>query len=660
MRLLRLAPVVALLAFAPAAWAQLPPTNNAAFAPLDLPAPNAYRAADGRPGPAYWQNRADYEIAVALDTTAHRVAGTVTIRYTNNSPLPLDHLWLQLEQNLFRPDSRGTALLPAGSRWRGAFAEGGYTLGEVTVGYEGVRYAPQTLVDDTRMKVDLREPLAANGGQLSLTIPYSFISPEYGADRMGRFEAGAGTVYEFAQWYPKMFVYDDVNGWNAMPYLGQGEFYLEYGTFDVALTVPANMVVVATGEVTNAEEVYTAAQREALARAATSDTRVYIIGPDQVGRALPGRSGTATWRFHAENVRDFAWAASRAFMLDAASVDNSAGRRVLVMSAYPAEGLGDSENPGWEHATMFNRHTIGHYSAQWFPYPYPAAISVAGVVGGMEYPGIQFSGVDARGFDLFAVVDHELGHNWYPMIVGNDERRYAWMDEGFNTFTNVLSNLAYYNGEDADPAFGRGQGTEAPYVQATRSSVIVGMMQSPIADQPIMTYPDQQRGQALGVLAYFKPAAGLLLLRDHVLGPERFDAAFREYTRRWAFKHPQPADFFRTIEDVSGEDLDWFWRGWFFSSETFDVAVASVDTGDGASVIAVENRGGLVFPIEAEVTFTNGRSERVRLPAEAFYKSDRATVSVAEGDVASVRLDPDGELPDTDRANDTWSARGTR
>src|SRR5690606_25133815 len=471
--------------------------------------------------------------------------------------------------NLFAPDSRGAALQPPQSRWRGAFEEGGFELGEVAVTQGRDRYAPALTVDDTRMRVDLREPLAADGGTLTLTIPYAFVVPAYGADRHGLFEAARGTVYELAQWYPRVAVFDDVNGWNALPYLGQGEFYLEYGDYEVALTVPANMTVVATGEVTNPEEVYTAEQRERLARAMAGDAVVPVVAPDEVGRATPSRAGPTTWRFRAENVRDFAWAASAAFILDATSVDAGTGERVLVMAAYPHEGLGTPDDPGWEHGAAFSAHAIEHYAARWFPYPYPAAVSVGGVVGGMEYPGIQFTDATSRGFDLFATIDHELGHNWFPMIVGSDERRFAWMDEGFNSFINAYSSLAYFDEGAEDAVFGAGQGAQSLFVQATRGAALATFMQGPLAGQPVNTYPDQTRPQALGWLAYFKPAHGLVLLREHVLGPDRFDAALREYVERWAFKHPQPADFFRTVEDVSGEDLDWFWRGWFFGTGTY-------------------------------------------------------------------------------------------
>ncbi|HLA63641.1 MAG TPA: hypothetical protein VK610_04390, partial [Rhodothermales bacterium] len=302
-----LAALAALLLVAPAALAQtpapLPAPNTAAFAPFDLPTPNGYRAADGRPGPGYWQQGADYTIEAALDTTAHRVTGTVTLTYTNNSPLPLDYLWYHLEQNLFAQTSRGAAVTPATARFRGAFSDGGYNLGEVTVAQGGTRYAPALTVDDTRMRIDLRAPLLS-GDALTVTVPYSFVVPEYGADRMGRFEAARGTIYEVAQWYPRVAVYDDVNGWNAMPYLGQGEFYLEYGSFDVALTVPSNMVVVGSGALQNANEVWNEAQRARLQEAATSDAVVHIVPPNEVG--TDRRGATATWRFRIENSRDFA------------------------------------------------------------------------------------------------------------------------------------------------------------------------------------------------------------------------------------------------------------------------------------------------------------------------------------------------------------------
>ncbi len=659
----RLFLALALLAAAPAALAQgvLPArpttTNDSVFAPLPLPTPNATRSADGRPGPAYWQNRNDYRIEARLDTVAHEITGTVRLTYTNNSPEALDYLWFHLEQNLFAPASRGALRTPPTSRWRGSFADGGFRLGGVTAGGRDV--TPHG--DDTRMRIDLPTPVAANGGTVEVTVPYSFVVPEYGADRMGRLETAQGTVYEIAQWYPRVAVYDDVSGWNALPYLGQGEFYLGYGDFEYAVTVPAGLTVVGTGTLTNEGDVYTAAQRERLARARQSTSRVRIIEPGEVGTAAarPAPSGTVTWTYRAENVRDVAWAASAAFILDGASAavrqDDGTVNNVLILSAYPAEGVStDPANPGWEEATRFGRASILNNS-RWYPYPYPVAISVAGVVGGMEYPMFQFSGVGARGQGLFGVVDHELGHNWFPMIVGSDERRYAWMDEGFNTFLNTVSNTAFYNENEDRSIASFGLADSSRVRRLTTGRATAGLMRQPYAqDQPVMTYPDRIRPEALGWLAYRKPGKGLLLLRDVVLGADRFDAAFQAYIRRWAYKHPQPADFMRTMEDVAGEDLDWFWREWLYGTDRYDAALVGLEAQGDDVVAAVQNQLPLVFPATVEFAFADGTTERVTIPVEAWATTDQNVARIALGGrtLVSARLDPDGLLPDDDRTND--------
>ncbi len=627
----------------------LPETNDALFAPLVLPTPNEYRAADGRPGPAYWQNENDYEIEATLDPATHTVTGTVRLTYTHNGPQDLDHVWMHLEQNLFAPASRGARRTPPDSRWRGSFPQGGYRLGAVTA--DGRPVAP--VVDDTRMRIDLAEPLDARGGRVEIVVPYSFVVPEYGADRMGRLETERGVVYELAQWYPRVAVYDDVNGWNTMPYLGQGEFYLGYGDFEYSVTAPSTMTVVGTGELRNERDVYTDAQRDRLAQARRSTDRVYLITPDEVGTpAAAHGTGMTTWRFRAENVRDVAWAASEAFILDAATasveLEDGGTNDVLIMSAYPHEGVGTPDEPGWEEATRFGRASILNNS-RWYPYPYPVAISVAGVVGGMEYPMFQFSGVGARFMSLFGVIDHELGHNWFPMIVGSDERRYAWMDEGFNSYLNTFSNVAFYDENPDATIAGYGMSDQARVIRLTEGPAAADFMRQPYAaDQPIMTYPDRIRSQALGWLAYRKPAKGLLLLRNEVVGPERFDAAFRTYIRRWAFKHPQPADFFRTIEDVTGEDLDWFWRGWFYQTGQFDQALAALTVQEGRVVATVENRGEIVLPATVEFVFSDGSRETAVIPAEAFFSADSAATFVDLGGrtVVSARINPTGDQPD--------------
>jgi hypothetical protein len=616
----------------------LPPTNQDVFAPLPLPTPTTVRTGAGEPGPDYWQQRADYEIRVTLEPETHRIKGSEVIVYTNNSPDALDELWIQLEQNLFRPGSRGS-LVNSGTRWRGAFEGGGIELTRVEVVQNGRTTRPAYLVDDTRMRIDLPEPVAPKGGTIDIRIDWEFTIPEYGADRMGRFKGEDGWVYELAQWYPRMYVYDDVEGWNPMPYIGQGEFYLEYGDFDVEITVPRDFVVVATGELQNPEQVLTAEQRKRLERARKSDETIHIISPDEVGKpeSRPRGKGPLTWRFRAENVRDFAWAASPAFIWDAAGWDG-----ILLMSAYPREGLGTAERPGWEMSTQYVRHSIQHYSETWSRYPYPVAINVAGVVGGMEYPMIVFCSVHARDQALFGVTDHEFGHTWFPMIVGNDERRWAWMDEGLNTLLNHYSNLAYY-------------GEGALRNRATSPDYIVDRMLDPTHDQPTMTYADQIRREGLGFLAYRKPGFALILLREVVLGRERFDAALKEYIDRWAYKHPQPADFFRTIEEVSGEDLDWFWRGWFYTNDLLDQAVDSVTTQDGTTLVHLSNREGLVMPVTLEIEFADRSTERHELPVEIWFRADTYAYALPAGrEIVRVTIDPDGKLPDVRRENDVW------
>ena len=637
--------VLTLLFTTPAAAQQtdMPTHNGATFAPLDLPHPNAHRTASGEPGPDYWQQRADYHIEATLDPATHRLTGTETITYTNNSPHALDYLWLQLDQNLFAEDSRGAMLQPPDTRWTGFFDGGGFDITRVDLIRGDVRTTASYLIDDTRLRIDLDRPMPPGGSSVLIEIDFAFTVPEYGADRMGRLDVAQGTVYEFAQWYPRLFVYDDINGWNPMPYLGQGEFYLEYGTFDVEITVPRDFVVVATGELQNDAVVWTEEQRLRLSQALRSAETIAIIDADEVGtpEARPSAGEMVTWIFHAEDVRDFAWAASQAFIIDAAGWEGT-----LLMSAYPREGLGTGGETGWEASTQYMRHTIAYYSEQWFRYPYPVAVNVAGIVGGMEYPGIVFCSVRARDQRLFGVTDHEFGHTWFPMIVGNDERRHAWMDEGFNTFINYYSNRAFY-------------GDAAERSVRTAPETIAGRMQEPIADQPIYTYPDHLRREGRGFLAYRKPGAGLIVLRDYILGPERFDTAFRAYIERWAYKHPQPADFFRTIEDVAGEDLTWFWRGWFFSTDRLDQAVAGVSAEDEGVVVEITHREALLMPVVLELRYDDGTTERRRIPVEAFATTDTHRFRLDRTDLVGITLDPDGLLPDIDRSNNTWDAAMT-
>jgi hypothetical protein len=614
------------------------------FRRLELPAPTTIRTSRGAPGPDYWQQRADYVIRVSLDTVRQTVTGNERITYTNNSRDTLHFLWLQLDQNLFNSNSRGSRLFDQNSRFGTRGAEGGVTLKAVAQpalpARPGQPAAAATrlayVVNGTVMRVNLPRPLPPRGRQL-LEIDWSF---PFGANsnRMGLELIDSSYVYEVAQWYPRMAVYDDVRGWNTEQYLGQGEFYLEYGSFDVSITVPANMLVAATGTLQNPAQVLTATQRARLARARQSDTTVIIRGKDEIGQpaSRPASStGVHTWRFKADSVRDFAWAAARHFVWDAARANDG---RTLAMSFYPpsAEAI-------WRESTQYVRFAVDNYSS-WYRYPYPVAINVNGIEGGMEYPMIVFCHNRTDAAALFSVTDHEIGHTWFPMVVGNNERLYAWMDEGFNTFMN------YYNWNKKYPGEYNRRGNPGLYIPHALSG----------KEEPIMTPADRIYG-SLSVTAYTKPGLGLILLRDHILGPSRFDPAFKEYIARWAYRHPTPADFFRTIEDGVGEDLSWFWRSWFYTTETLDQAVDSVasDSGSVASRVYLRSAGAMPMPVELQVVMEDGTTRELKLPVEIWYGGDRYNVLVPDGKkVVKATIDPRNIYPDVRRENNSWSAPG--
>jgi len=634
---------------APAAAARLPvgTADTSPFRRLALPAPTLLREGSGLPGPRYWQQRADYGIRASLDTATHTITGHETIRYTNNSPDTLRYLWLQVDQNIYRTDSRGAAINPTDARFAGAGFVGGYVIesfGEVLAGPRTAR-GPTTRVEPlhtttngTMLRTDLDRPLAP-GRTITLDVAYHFQVPEHGSDRMGRKQYPGGWLYEIAQWYPRMAVYDDVRGWNTEQYLGQGEFYLEYGDFDVSITAPRRFVVAATGSLLNAAEVLTATQRERLARAIRSDSGVAIIARGEAGTAATrptGATPTLTWHFSAKNVRDVAWAAAPNFIWDAS------GWNGILMQAYYAP----EANADWGHAIQLVRHSIKHYSEKWFPYPYPTAINIAGPVGGMEYPMIVFCGDGAGGRGLFGVTTHELGHEWFPMTVGSNERLYAWMDEGFNTFINTYSARALYN----DTTRQGGGGVE-PWANFAASG----------QDIPPMLAADRVPGEFLGAAEYGKPAVGLFVLRHAILDDTtRFDAAFREFIRRWAFKHPTPADFFRTMEDGLGEDLSWFWRGWFYRNDVVDQAVDSAvvrpdSSGQKIARVYLSSPGPLPMPVELRLTYAGGATENVRLPVEVWdFGNTFVYERPVSADVVKVEVDPGHRFPDVRRGNNVW------
>lgn len=631
---------VAVLLFSGSAYAQETPKYDyvEAFKPFFYPQTGTEtRSASGQPGHAYWQNSADYHLNVSLNEDKKEITGTSEITYTNNSSDKLSFLWLQLDQNLFSKDSRGNGVVPLSGSRNGAYGEqfnGGYTIKSVKIDGKDVRYT----ITDTRMQIDLSKELKAKGGVAKIVIDYSFVSPDYGSDRMGIQETKNGKVFTMAQWYPRMCVYDDVLGWNTMPYLGASEFYLEYGNITADITVPASHYVVASGELLNEKAVYSKEEINRWNQARNSDKTVTIRSESEIGKNKP--SGTKTWKFKITQARDFAWASSAAFILDAAKIDLPSGKKSLAISAYPAESGGDK---AWGRSTEYTKAAIEHYSKKWYEYTYPAATNVAGNEGGMEYPGIVFCHMDSKGEDLWGVTDHEFGHNWFPMIVGSNERLFAWMDEGFNTFINGLST----------EAFNKGEYYRKPNLAQTGSYLMGDYL------EPVMVGPDNMRERNIGSLAYYKPATGLSVLREAVLGPEKFDKAFKTYIDRWAFKHPTPWDFFHTMENVSGEELNWFWRGWFFNKWKIDQAVKNVkyisgDFKNGAQ-ITVENLQQMPMPTTVQVKFKDGTAKIVKIPVEVWKRNTEWTFRVdSDKEISEVRLDPNAIVPDINAANNVW------
>jgi hypothetical protein len=611
------------------------------FAPFTYPQPvNAYRSGSGVPGPMFWQNRADYDLAATLDPVKNTMTGKATIHYTNNSPDALDVLWLQLDENRFTADARGNFTSGKAEKRH----TDGYRIASVTVEQGGKDLAVKYVVSDTRMQVRLPEGLAARGGKISLTIAYSYDLPGDFGGRTGFAPSKNGNIYEMAQWYPRMCVYDDLRGWDTAPYLNS-EFYLEYGDFNYAVTVPSDMIVAGSGELVNAEDVLTATQRERLAKARESDKTVMIRTPAEVTdpASRPKKGGTLTWKFRMKNTRDVAFGASTAYVWDAARINLPEGKKALAMSVYPVESVGDAS---WGRSTEYLKASVEHFSSKWYPYPYPVAINEAGsAASGMEYPGIVFDPMKAPAKALHMVTAHEIGHTWFPMIVGSDERRNAWMDEGFNTFIDVYEADAFNHGEFAPKRDGE---------YAPKGGNPVDEILPLLADAdapPLLIGADMVKEKYRHPATYFKAALGLVLLREEIVGPERFDPAFRKYIATWAYRHPSPSDFFRLMESETGEDLGWFWRGWFENNWQLDMAVTKVD----GSNVTVENRDQLVMPATLRVTFDDKTTRDIRVPVETWQQHKSFEVSVPGGrKVVRAQIDPDHAIPDRDRSNDTW------
>ena len=706
------------------------------FEQLDqlLPTPNEYRSGSGAPGPRYWQQRADYVINAELNDNNQSISGSETITYFNNSPDVLKYLWLQLDQNINQKnsmtamsddnsivDSISTLTIAADLKLHDF--DGGFKIKSVKDA-NGKDFA--YTINNTMMRVDLVQPLAP-GKQMSFSVEWSFninnrmlnMTFNDGRSGMEYFPEDGNYLYIIGQWFPRMCVYDDVVGWQNKQFLGQGEFTLSFGNYTVNLTVPADHIVAATGMVQNPNEVLTTEQITRFEKAKTSfDKPVLIVNQaEATAKEKTKSTGKKTWKFYAENVRDFAFASSRKFIWDAQAV-KVGNYTPLAMSYYPKEG-----NPLWEQeSTKAIKNCLVTYSKYSIDYPYPQATSVHSASLGMEYPMICFNGArpnkdgtysDRTKWALVGVVIHEVGHNFYPMIINNDERQWTWMDEGLNTFVQSLTQREHY----PDMPIGRGPA----------ANIVPYMISNAEYQRPLMVNSETVARQNFGNEQYAKCATALNILRETVMGPELFDKAFKEYAQRWAFKHPKPADFFRTMEDASAVDLDWFWRGWFYTTDNADQSIENVkwfkvkkeikdveskgknvkqgtlgasagntsgknnnDFSNGPEMftvlptddrfygdfrariddkamitkmenknfyeITLANKGGLMMPVIIEWTFKDGTKEIERLPAEIWRTNESKVTKVfmKDKEVVNIVIDPKSEIADISADNNTF------
>ena len=701
-------------------WGQTPAQWGQKFEQLgtSLPTPNTYRTASGAPGKDYWQQRADYKIELTLDDVKQEIEGTETITYFNQSPDPLDYLWLQLDQN-FRAQDSETPLVTEYFMKNSLSSkelftiqnnfDGGFRIDKVL---DDAGQPLAYFINKTMMRINLEHPLLP-GAQMTFQVDWHYKIN----DRMslgGRsgyeyFPKDDNYSYTIAQFYPRMAVYDDVEGWQNKQFLGRGEFALSFGNFEVAMTVPEDFIVGATGTLQNPKDVLTSKEQLRFEKAKQSfeDPVIIVTQEEAIQKEAHKKRGKATWTFKADSVRDFAFAASRKYIWDAMAVDLN-GKKSLAMSYYPKEG-----NPLWEsHSTRAVRQTLITYSRHTIDYPYPVAISVHAASVGMEYPMICFNFgrpeadgtyTDETKWRMISVIIHEVGHNFFPMIINSDERQWTWMDEGLDSFVQSIATKEY----DSDFPVGRGAPEQIiPYMSGEQ-----GLL------RPIMTNSEQIL--QFGNNAYAKPATALSILRETVMGPELFDYAFKKYAERWAFKSPSPADFFRTMEDASAIDLDWFWRGWFYTTDYVDIGVEEVkhyrmqieerglekrrivggdenlnteqkrfteevntfvfknteakeyrefankfneiEMKEGFSdqnfyEVKLANKGGLVMPVIIEWSYADGSTEREKLPAEIWRKNEKEVtkVFVKTKEVVGIVIDPNKETADVDTGNNQY------
>ena len=671
-----------------------------------LATPNDQHAASGAPGHQYTQQKVDYVMDIRLDESANRIYGDEEITYHNNSRDNLDYLWVQLDQNMRADDSKtplakseGAAIFNTPEDFQKTYMKEkkGFGINITTVENNGKPLSH--FVNRTMMRVNLPNTLQP-GEKFNFRIQWNYkindINKDGGRSGLETFPDGNNN-YTIAQFFPRLAVYDNVEGWQNMQFWGRSEWALEFGDYEVNLTVPEDHIVDATGVLQNEKEVLTKKQRNRWEKARkTFDNPVLIVTQEEAEKAEKGRATkTKTWKFKAKRVRDFAFATSRKYIWDAMAT-NVNGKTVMAVSLYPKEG-----NPLWEeHSTRAVATTLIEYSKLTFDYPYPKAISVHSERQGMEYPMICFNygrpNADGTYSDrtkkgMLGVIIHEVGHNFFPMIVNSDERQWTWMDEGLNSFVEILAEDVY----DAELF------ASNPAKEITR---YMGGDQSNIS--PIMSQGDYVK--QFGPNAYSKPAAGLYMLRKTIMGPELFDHAFRTYSKRWMFKHPTPEDFFRSMEDASGMDLDWFWRGWFYTTDVTDIGIKTVkplyltdkpnervvklkeqykqyfdnlgdlvyitDKKEDANANAMdkyangkevpafiysvefEKPGGLVMPIIVELTYADGTTKRQTFPAQIWMQNDTSVKKVFSSmqEIKSIQLDPDFETADVDPSNNSW------
>jgi len=627
------------------------------YAVEPVPVPSAFRAAvergtrtlDGRPGPRYWQQRVSYRIDAELDPRTARVQGQGELIYRNHSPDTLGVLVFRLYQNLFSEGVQRTRSVPI---------TGGITIERVAVGGReaarvgGGRRAPAGgaayQIIETLMYVRLPTALLP-GDSVHVEMAWHFTVPPEGAPRTGHIDH---VVYNVAQWYPQVAVYDDVEGWHTWPYLGNGEFYLEYGDFDVSLTLPEGWLVAATGELQNPDEVLTPRIRDRLRVAMESDTVVHVVTPEDFGpgnatQQAPG--GQLTWRFVGRDVRDFAWAASNRYVWDVTratipAADGGGTRTIPVHALYRPEAT------TWRQAAEYTRHALEFFSERWHSYIYPQMTSVEGPIGGMEYPMIVFVRDFGAARTLYSVIAHETAHEWWPMMVGNKEPSFAWQDEGLATYIENLASADYFD-ETVPEAF---EGNLEQYL------TIAGQDD----ETPIMRHADLYPSyQAFATAAYSKTAV-LLRALGGVIGEDVVNQALREYADRWLLKHPYALDFFNTVESVAGRDLDWFWHPWWYETAVLDQAIVAVgveSVGGGERVaVTIEDQGEAPMPVDLVLTTEAGEVRRVVVPVDVWLAGARRHTEVVEvpGRVTRVAIDPDRTFPDVDRSDNVWERAG--